>query len=108
MHRCLRYRARWYLMQERNGRPHPIAYASGLCTAAQINDAITELETLAVMYCLDHFPHMMLRWAITAWTDHTAVHNLAKRNALRERLAGAPWHPISWYSTQGHVPLTHI
>ncbi len=39
------------LMQERNGHPHPIAYASRLCTAAEKNYSIIEHETLAVIYC---------------------------------------------------------
>ncbi len=42
------------LMQERNGNPHPKAYASRLCTAAEKKYSVTERETLAVIYCLEH------------------------------------------------------
>ena len=38
------------LMQERNGKPQPVAYASRLSTAAERNYSITERETLAVIY----------------------------------------------------------
>ncbi len=43
------------LMQERNGKPQPIAYASRLWTAAETNYNITETETLAVIYLLRTF-----------------------------------------------------
>ncbi len=75
------------LMQERNGKPQPIAYASRLCTAAEKNYSIMERETLAVIYCLEHFRDMILGYLIRVWTDHTAIQNLFKHKNLRGRLA---------------------
>ncbi len=61
------------LMQKRNGHPHPIAYVSRLCTAAEKNYSITERETLAVIYCLEHFRDIILGYKLRVWTDHTAI-----------------------------------
>jgi len=80
------------LMQERNGTPQPIAYASRLCTAAEKNYSITERETLAVIYCLEKFRDMLLGYKIRVWTDHTAIQNLFKHKNLRGRLA-------RWFTT---------
>ncbi len=73
-------------MQERNGSAHPIAYASRLCTAAEKNYSITERETLAVIYCLEHFRDIILGYKIRVWTDHTAIQNLFKHKDLGGRL----------------------
>ncbi len=75
------------LMQERNGEPQPIAYASKLCTAAGRNYSITERETLAVIYRLEHFRDMTLGYKIRVWTDHMAIQNLFEHENLRGRLA---------------------
>ena len=75
------------LMQERNGAPQPIAYASRLCTAAERNYSITERETLAVIYSLEKFRDIILGYPIRVWTDHTAIQNLFKHKNLRGRLA---------------------
>ena len=75
------------LMQERNGQPQPIAYASRLCTSSERNYSVTERETLAVIYCLNHFLDIILGYKIRVWTDHTAIQNLFKYKNLRGRLA---------------------
>ena len=75
------------LMQERYGKPQPIAYASRLCTAAERNYSTTERETLAVIYCLEHFRDLVLGYKIRVWTDHTAIKNLFTHKNLRGRLA---------------------
>ncbi len=75
------------LMQKRNGKPQPTAYASRLCTSAERNYSITERETLAVIYCLERFRDMILDYKVKVWTDHTAIQNLFKHKNLRGRLA---------------------
>ncbi len=57
------------------------------CTAAEVNYSITERETLAVIYCLEHFRDIILRCKIRVWIDHSAVQNLFKHKNLRGRLA---------------------
>ena len=80
------------LMQERNGRPQPIAYASRLCTSAEKNYSITERETLAVIYSLEKFRDIILGYKIRVWTDHTTIQNLFKHKNLRGRIA-------RWFTT---------
>ncbi len=63
-------------MQERNNNAHPIAYTSRLCTAAEKNYSITERETLAAIYCLEHFRDIILGYKIRVWTGHTAIQNM--------------------------------
>ncbi len=91
-------------MQERNGKPQPIAYASRLCTAAEKNYSIMEIETLAVIYCLEHFRDMILGYLIRVRTDHTAIQNLFKHKNLRGRLA--QWFVIlqSYEVTFKYIP----
>ncbi len=74
-------------MQERNGKAHPISYDSRHCTAAEKNYSITERETLAIIYLLEHFRDIILGYKIRVWTDHTAVQNLFKHKNLRGRLS---------------------
>ncbi len=60
-------------MQERNGKAHRIAYASSLCAASEKNYRITEHETSAVIYYLEHFRDIILGYKIRVWTDDTKV-----------------------------------
>ncbi len=46
-------------MQERNGKPQPIAYVSKICTTAEKNYSITERDTLAVIYNLKRFSDIL-------------------------------------------------
>jgi len=39
----------------------------------EINYFITELETLAVVWAINHFHHCLYRRAVTVYTDHSAV-----------------------------------
>ena len=86
-------------MQERNGRPQPIAYASRLCTSAERNYSITERETLAVIFCLEKFRDMLLGYKIRVWTDHTTIQNLFKHKNLRGRVA-------RWFTTLQNYEVT--
>ena len=52
---------------------HPIAYASQALNAAEKKYAVTELETLAVVWGVSHFHHYLYGNSLTIFTDHTAV-----------------------------------
>ena len=52
---------------------HPVAYASRALLQAERNYAITELETLAVVWAVSHFRHLLYGNTVKIYTDHTSV-----------------------------------
>ena len=52
---------------------HPVAYASRSVSSAEANYAITDLETLAVVWAIIHFRYHLYGHAVTIITDHAAV-----------------------------------
>ena len=58
---------------QEDGKLHPIAFASRALDPQEKNYAITELETLAVVWAITHFHHYLYRHRVTVYTDHAAV-----------------------------------
>ena len=56
-----------------DGKPHPISFASRALSNSEKNYAITELETLAVVWAISHYHHHLYGHSVTVLTDHTAV-----------------------------------
>ena len=52
---------------------HPVSYASRALSRAEENYAVTELETLAVVWAMSHFHHLIYGHRVTVVTDHVAV-----------------------------------
>ncbi len=77
---------------EGSKRPHVIAYASRVLTAAESKYRITHLEALAVVWALKHFRDIIFGYPITVYTDHIAVTQLFHGKKLTGRLA-------RWYLT---------
>ena len=62
------------LSQQREDKHlHPVAYASRSLTQAEKGYAITELETLAVVWAISHFHAYLYGNDVTVYTDHSAV-----------------------------------
>ena len=54
-------------------KKHPVAYASRALSDSERRYAITELETLAVVWAMSHFHHYLYGHNVTVFTDHSAV-----------------------------------
>ena len=52
---------------------HPVAYASRSISSTESNYAITDLETLAVVWAVTHFRYYLYGHKVTVITDHAAV-----------------------------------
>ena len=56
-----------------DGKLHPVAYASRSTSSAERHYSITELETLAVVWAVQHFRAYLYGHNVTVITDHSAV-----------------------------------
>lgn len=59
--------------EQEDGRLHPVAYASRALSPQEKRYAITELETLAVVWALSHFNAYLYGHDVVVYTDHSAV-----------------------------------
>ena len=57
----------------RDGRVHPVAYASRSLSPQEKRYAVTELETLAVVWAVTHFHAYLYGHNVNVFTDHSAV-----------------------------------
>src|SRR3569832_1264587 len=71
---------------DEEGRDHPIAYASRSLRPAEKNYAVTELETLAVVYFVQHFKPYLFQQKVTIQTDHTAVKAILTKENPNQRM----------------------
>ena len=56
-----------------DGKLYPLAYASRSLSQSKKNYAITELETLSVVWAVSNFRYYLYGNKVTVYTDHTAV-----------------------------------
>lgn len=61
------------LLQELDGKKHPIAYISRSLTPAEKNYTISELEALAVVWSLGYLRHFIYGKPVKIVTDHCAL-----------------------------------
>lgn len=59
--------------QEGDQKLHPVAYASQALSQTERGYGVTEIETLAVVWAVSHFHHLLYSSTVTILTDHTAV-----------------------------------
>ena len=59
--------------RQEDNKLHPVAYASRSVSVAEANYAITNLETLAVVWAITHFRYYVYGHNVTIITDHAAV-----------------------------------
>ena len=73
--------------QQSDGRYHPIAYASRSLQPSEKNYAISELETLAIVWAVKYFRPYMLGYPCTVLTDHAACVSLLNTPRPSSKLA---------------------
>lgn len=56
-----------------DGHLHPVAYTSYALSPAKKNYCVTDLETLAVVWAVQHFHTYLYGYSVTVTTDHSAV-----------------------------------
>ena len=61
------------VLSQRHQKLHPVAYASRALSQTERNYGVTELQTLAVVWAVSHFHHLLYGRTVTILTDHTAV-----------------------------------
>ena len=73
--------------QQADGQVHPIAFASRSLTAPERNYAITELETLGLVWALKIFRAYLLGHRCIVFTDHAACTSLLTNQHPSPKLA---------------------
>ena len=61
------------LSQKKGGLLHPVSYASRSLSSPEKNYSISELETLAVVWAIQHYRAYLYGHEVTVVTDHSAV-----------------------------------
>lgn len=56
-----------------DGRMHAVAYASRALSRSEKNYSISELDTLAVVWAINHYHAYLYGYEVTVFTDHLAV-----------------------------------
>jgi transposase InsO family protein len=94
------------LMQEKsNGMKNVISYASRALNPQETRYAVTEQETLAIVWALKAFREIILGYPLQVYTDHQPVLGFFKGQNLSGKLA-------RWYLTimefQPHIEINYI
>ena len=80
---------------------HPVAYASRALSLPEKNYSISELETLAVVWVINHYHAHLYVHEVTVLTDHSAVKAILETPSSSGKLflctfpespTTAPWH----------------
>ncbi len=64
------------VQQDDRGKNRVIAYASRTLNSAVCTYLVTDKETLAVVWALNHYREVIFRYPVTVFTDHAAVTEL--------------------------------
>ena len=93
------------LSQYKDQRLHPVACASRSVSTAEANYAVTDLETLAVVWAVTHFRYYLYGHNVTIITDHAAVKAILGAPNLTEK--HARWWSKIYGSGINQVSIIH-
>ena len=91
------------LWQRYGEDPLPVAYVSRRLNEHELNYAVQELESLAIVYSVKSFCHYLLGspFEIKVMGDHQSLQYLKKRSCNREAVS-----PVGlWHSQRTHTRL---
>jgi hypothetical protein len=74
------------LGQRKEGRVHPIYYASKTLNEAQLNYATMEKELLAVVFAFEKIRSYIVNSKVIVYTDHAAIKYLFAKKDAKPRL----------------------
>jgi hypothetical protein len=74
------------LGQRKEGRVHAVYYASKTLNGAQLNNATTEKELLAVVFAFEKFRSYIMNSKVIVYTDHAAIKYLLSKKEAKPRL----------------------
>jgi len=88
-----------------DNRLHPVAHASRSVSTSEANYAISDLETLAIVWAVTHFHYYLYRHNVTVVTDHAAVKVILGSPNLTGR--HARWCSKVYDSGIQHLEIVH-
>ena len=96
-------------------RLHPFAFASRALSPLEKSYAVTELETLAVVWACSHFHAHLYRHNVTVYTDHLAVKAIletpspsGKHTRWWSKVFAPPASVDNWDNYPSLVPLLRV
>jgi hypothetical protein len=74
------------LGQRKEGRVHAVYYVSKTLSEAQLNNATTEKELLAVVFVFEKFTSYIMNSKVIVYTDHATIKYLLAKKDAKPRL----------------------
>ena len=84
---------------------HPVAYASRSTSSVEKRYSVTELETLAVVWAVQHFRAYLYGHNVTVITDHSAVKSILDKPSSNGK--HARWWLKIFGSGMGQLKITY-
>lgn len=85
---------------QNDGTQHPVVYANRALSPTERNYAITDLETLAIVWAINHLHHYVYGHHVTVLIDHSVVKAVLEGVSMLD--GGTRWdtqytdHPQAW------------
>ena len=91
--------------QKSDDKLHPVAYANRSTSLVEKCYSVTELETLAVVWAVQHFRAYLYGHSVTVITDHSAVKSILDKPSSNGK--HAQWWLKIFGSVVGQLRIIH-